>query len=115
MRRVNRHLDRALKIFPIKRWTEQFATRQFKLAERFAREENTWTAKTIHWDPLQVQDPYYIHTPYRTRGRPKRKWDDYLRDFTIEEFGENSWIDIARSPIWHGQHDNYRKYIIEEI
>ena len=97
MRRVNRRVERALKNFPVKQWTQQFADRQYNLATRFAREEDTWTTQSIRWDPLQQQDPHYIQVPHRTRGRPRRKWDDFLQQYTNENFMDEMWIDAASS------------------
>lgn len=88
MRRVNAKLESALLEFPVKPWSEQFAERQFDLACRFAH-SGTWPEKAARWDPTCTydgQDP-----PRRAQGRPKRRWDDFLNEFSQCSFHAKWW------------------------
>ena len=65
MRKTNRRLEAALRAYPLKPWTQQSATRQFKLAAKFANEEESWPAKAIRWKPQHDAEGINQHRPYR--------------------------------------------------
>ena len=101
MRKTNRRLEAALRAHPLKPWTQQLATRQFKLAAKFANEEESWPAKAIRWNPQDDAECINQHRPYRLPGRPRRKWDDFLSSFSASEFTQHaSWLDAARGHAW---------------
>ena len=101
MRKTNRRLEAALRAYPVKPWTQQLATRQFKLAAKFANEGESWPAKAIRWNPQHDAECINQHRPYRLPGRPRRKWDDFLSSFSASEFTQHaSWLDAARGHAW---------------
>ena len=98
MWRVYLRRQAALDQFPIKPWTEQSAPRQFRLAARLAGDDRTWASRAIHWKPEEQIAVVNAHIPFRTQGRPKRRWDDLLTELSNTHFPQyDSWVDAATS------------------
>ena len=97
MRRVNHRMSSAMALFPIRPWTTQLASRQFSLAAKLAA-RSTWASKAIKWPLASLLDGEHTGAPFRTRGRPKQRWDDALTNFSKQVFpSKSSWIDSAKS------------------
>ena len=91
MRRVNARVAEALRLFPVKPWTEQLACRKILAGWSFGQCEScSWPAKAIRWNTQ------FDNETYRLLGRPRQKWDDDLEKFAKSSFPQyNSWIDAA--------------------
>ena len=101
MRRMGQRLSAALASFPVKPWSEQLAGRKFEIAAKFARDKHSWPARATQWSPEKEPECVLYFSPHRTVGRPRRKWDDDLKNFTLVHFREHaSWIDAAAGSTW---------------
>jgi hypothetical protein len=92
MRRVNWKVEKALTDFPVEKWSTQHARRQFWLARRFADGIDKWPARLAAWCPDKWPDGQIQLK--RSRGRPRRKWDDYLQEFSCMHFAK-PWYEVA--------------------
>ena len=91
-RRVNSKLAAALSEYPLRPWSEQFACRQFNLMLRFTAKPQCWPTRAAKWDPSAPAHGEQVH--FRMPGRPRRKWDDHLKDFSNNEFARK-WFEIT--------------------
>ena len=97
-KRTNARLKLALDGYPIEDWTLQLATRQHKVAQKLAQRGphgQQERSDGIRWDP-RVPDIQSPNVAPRSPGRPRRKWDDYLRMFVAENFPLSAtWVQCA--------------------
>ncbi|CAE8618526.1 unnamed protein product [Polarella glacialis] len=98
MSRVNQRVDDAVRLFPVAPWSRQLATRQYHLAIRVAACCESWPAKAVCWHPQSNLDHNNTqHQPFRSRGRPRRKWDDFLTAFARNAFPHHAtWVEAAK-------------------
>ena len=106
MTRMNGRLDYAQQTFPIQPWSQQFAARQFSFAQRITKKPDSWPAMAIAWDPFSTLDLCSPIAPWRSRGRPRRKWDDYLRRFAADVFPNQHWFQVS-SQAWAAKQQDF--------
>ena len=72
--------------------------------------------KAIHWDANAALDPHAQHVPFRSPGRPRRKWDDFLKDFAREEFANECWGHVAAdTQQWLAKEQSYVSFIQSKL
>ena len=97
MRRMNTRLLQAQQLLPMRLWSESLYLAKFRLAFRVARANHGWPQTILQWDPQQAWQFNFEDKPCRSRGRPPTRWDDCLRKFVLNKFGQESWLIEARN------------------
>ena len=90
MRRMNTRLLQAQQLLPMRLWSESLYLAKFRLAFRVARANHGWPQTILQWDPQQAWQFNFEDKPCRNRGRPPTRWDDCLRKFVLNKFGQES-------------------------
>ena len=99
MRRMRDRVDQALQVFPVKKWSVQFAHRKFCFVSSMVQQPEAWPSKAICWSP-----PLTNAQARSSRGRPPRRWDDDLVAFASLHFPVESWCQVAcDAPRWLSQ------------
>ena len=106
MRTMNGGLQRANDEYPTQAWSQQFASRQFSLADRLARRSDTCPAKAASWDPFKSEGLEGNQCPYRSVGRPRAKWDDWLKKFSKQAFNSDQWYNVEQQD-WLAKGQDY--------
>ena len=110
MERFHAKLNVTLAAFPEKPWSEQFDDSQFDMASRFAN-SGTWPELAARWDPTGVHEGPLA--PKRKPGRPKRRWDDFLNEFSDDVF-QAKWWDIAPQA-WSAKRQGFIDFVCLHI
>ena len=97
MRRMNTRLLQAQQLLPMRLWSESLYLAKFRLAFRGARANHGWPQTILQWEPQQAWQFNFEDKPCRSRGRPPTRWDDCLRKFVLNKFGQESWLIEARN------------------
>ena len=88
MRRMNARMERAMKLHFVNSWECQILYAWWRYAIHLALSDANAPWKILlQWDPRLIQDPTFEFSPHRMRGRPRTRWDDDLREFSIHKFG----------------------------
>ena len=58
--------------------------------------EPAWPAKTLSWNIPADWGQKFETKPWRKGGRPAPRWDDHLTQFTVQHFGDEHWLLIAK-------------------
>ena len=73
-KRMSERLQRCLKLYPLKDWSEIVNERKAKMIER-KHEWPYWTKVAVDWSPCECID-FNQNDAYRVRGHPHQRWDD---------------------------------------
>ena len=92
MSRMKAKIITALMYFPLESWSQQLMRHQFKLGLHCMNNVHDWPSMIIRWHPEHT-----CNTAYRTRGRPCKRWDDNLSQFSHEKFHDPKWMEHIRS------------------
>lgn len=87
MSRMKERLNKARNIYCVNEWSKELAKRQFRMAIQISRNSDNWPARCIRWNPKDTNT-----NAYRNVGRPRVRWDDGLRLFSITKYGNSDWI-----------------------
>ena len=87
MRRMKIRVNRALEIFPIESWSTQLHRKKFHYACKISTRPMEWPFRVIEWHPNNT-DAF----AYRSRGRPRLRWDHLLSSFSSHAFGNSNWL-----------------------
>ena len=85
MHRMKLRLQHALAMHPLRPWTQQLFSRQYRIASKISRRDDGWTHN-------------FLRAPRRKLGRPEK--DDNLRTFALEHLQGRTWMVAARSRQW---------------
>ena len=92
MFRMKYRVNRALDLFPIKAWSIELLTRQFRCAMRISNDLSSWPYLCKNWEPMSTN-----LNAYRPPGRPRLRWDDKLSSFSSYRYNDASWHDVYRN------------------
>ena len=92
MRQMKERMHRAMQSFYCRPWEELVLRKQWRLAYHIAScDASAWTKLSIRWDPARGDDQDQ-QQGFRSRGRPRQRWDDHLRAFCRDILQYDSWL-----------------------
>ena len=99
MIRMNIRLENAQNLFHCQPWSRRWARGQWKYACHLASKNCHSWAKTLTLEStLGKNDVFALYVPHRSVGRPRLRWDDYLRHFFHDYFPlerHRHWLQIC--------------------
>ena len=86
-RRAARMTEEHLQAAHVDSWVCQQRRRKWRWAYRVANmDSDRWASQAMSWDPALTS-----HTARRSTGRPKRRWDDDIREYINQQNIGISW------------------------
>ena len=103
MRRMNERLKFAQSLYFIPPWSIAFARGQWRYAIHVASTSSSllWSSRVLKFNPMLVIDEHLQSLPYRSRGRPVQRWDDWIQKFCVDSLGMHPslhWSDRLKMP-----------------
>eukprot|EP00973_Karenia_brevis_P036854 5078036-Karenia_brevis.AAC.1 len=81
--------------YNVKLWNEVALRRKWKWAFRLiSMHEDRWAKRMANFNPRHIQQDGQYTISKRSRGRPRRKWEDDLNSFAMA-YGYENWMDFA--------------------
>ena len=78
-RRMKQKLSKTMDRFKIKIWSDELATRKQKLHERVTKTStNPLVTRNFNWNPKTSSDSKLDVNLYKSRGRPRTTWCQYV-------------------------------------
>ena len=78
-RRMTRKPTTAIRMFKVRIFSEELARRRQALFTRVAyTSTNPLVTQVFSWDPKDIADPKLEVTPFKSRGRPRTTWCQYV-------------------------------------
>lgn len=115
MRRMNDRLQAALELYPVCAWSDSLFKRQYRFAAHVAG-SNSWPGFAALWEPCENWRENFHTIPSRARGRPQQRWDDMLRKFCENIFGESLWFHHARQSVtWFPLEGHFVQFCREQF
>jgi hypothetical protein len=95
MRRMRERVQSAMVQCGVQTWSHDALARKWRWAGKVARmSEDRWPKRVATWDPRDVPQHGALGRTSRRRGRPRRRWEDDLNEFSLF-LGRNTWWEVA--------------------
>ena len=103
IQRTTREAVEAMRKTGVTDWVEEQRRRLWRWAGHVARRtDGRWSKKAVLWTP----------TGFRTKGHPKKRWDDVINAYFSVQFGSRNWMRYAQDrDLWHAMEKSFCEYL----